>query len=111
MIARAYVYQGDWVADCPRNDCGNAEFLMEPVVVRGPRVLRKPVFRCTNCQLLAEVDWPKDIDGIMEVLDRRPVPQTRNWYPEGHGTAVKFRVPHGQTVKDLLDENTEHGVE
>lgn len=110
--ARAYVYQGEWVADCTRQpDCGNVEFLMEPVMKGGPRINPKPVFLCSNCTMMAAIDWPHDMLGIMEVLGRRPVPQTRNWYPRDHVTAVRHRIPHGQSVADLQAENREHGVE
>jgi hypothetical protein len=46
----------------------------------------------------------------MAVLELRPIPHTRNWYPAGHETAVRFGIPDGQTVGQLRDENAEHGV-
>lgn len=110
--ARAYVYSGEWVADCPRA-CGNVEYLFAQTRPGGPRELRAGQFFCSYCKLIAEIDWPADdlMRDIMEVLRLRPVPHNRNWYPQDHETAVRFRVAHGQTVQELRDENAEHGIE
>lgn len=112
--ARAYVYSGDWVADCPRPGCANAEHLyarLNPRDPRSPRVVQLPSFKCSNCHMDAIIDWPEYMSEIMAVLELRPVPETRNWYPEHHETALRFRVPHGQTIAQLREENAEHGVE
>lgn len=108
--ARAYVYSGDWVADCPREGCGNVEHLFTPINRGAPRTVRKPFYACSYCGMEAEIKWPRNMDGIMEVLMKRPVPSNRNWYPKDHSVAVKFRLPHGQSIEDLRDENAEHGV-
>lgn len=115
--ARAYVYAGEWVADCPRppdpvtgKGCGGVEFLYTPAQMNGPRVLRRPFFHCSNCGHQAVIDWPVHEHEILAVLTKRPVPQNRNWYPSDHPVAVNFRIPHGQSIRDLLDENEEHGV-
>lgn len=110
MPARAYIYNGEWVADCTRPGCGNVEFLYTPARPGGDRVHVKPIFVCSNCGHQAVIDWPGERDVLMAVLSRRPIPQTRNWYPSDHPVAVNFRIPHGQSVKDLMDENEEHGV-
>jgi len=118
MPARAYVYSGDWVAECPRPGCANVEFLhllRYPDRKPGPgnpRDVRKAVYGCTNCLLVCGVDWPDesfkaDVD---TVLGMRPIPHTRNWYPEDHRIALAFGLPHGQTVTELLAENLDHGV-
>lgn len=114
--ARAFVYHGDWVAECPRPDCGNVEHLFDPVNpnVRGaPRTVPRPLFRCTYCGLAdVGIEWPpeRDMLGITVVLQQRPVPHTRNWFPADHRLAVATRVEHGQTVDDLVSENHEHEV-
>lgn len=116
--ARAYVYSGEWVADCTRPDCGNVEFLFglrSPAHPPGPanrREIRKPVFLCSYCQQMAEIDWPADsfMEAAMAVLAQRPIPATRNWYPKDHATAVAFHVEHGQSVDELRQENEAHGV-
>lgn len=108
--ARAYVYSGDWVADCVRTGCGNVEYLYTPSVPGGVRHLRKPIFMCSNCGAQAVIDWPDHEMEILSVLSRRPVPQNRNWYPKDHPVAVNFRLEHGQSIRDLLDENEAHGV-
>ncbi len=114
-MARAYVYHGDWVSDCPREGCGNVEHLfgrMNPRDPMSPRTVRHVVFHCTYCGMQAEIDWPTEgaMDAILAVLMLRPVPHNRNWYPKDHTTAVRFRVPHGQSVDDLKQENRDHGV-
>jgi hypothetical protein len=111
--ARAYVYAGDWVSDCPRAGCGGVEHLYERANPRNPaspRVVAKPEFRCSYCQMTAPIEWPPNMAELMSVLMLRPIPHTRNWYPKDHDTAVRFRVPHGQTVDELREENREHGV-
>jgi len=114
-FARPYVYAGEWVADCPREDCGNT-ILMTRKDDRDRGVAWTPYerinrFECGYCGYETNsVHWPKDTALILDVLDCRPIPHTRNWYPEGHITAVKSGTPDGQTVADLIRENTEHGV-
>lgn len=111
--ARAYVYSGMWVADCPRA-CGNVEPLFDrtnPRDPNSPRTVRRTGFHCTYCHQLADIEWSPNEAEIMEVLERRPVPHNRNWYPAEHETAIKFRIAHGQSVQDLRDENAEHGVQ
>jgi hypothetical protein len=113
-FARAYVYAGEWVADCPSR-CGNVELL---TVKRdadrsraGVKGTRKESFYCSYCHMIAtSIHWPENADEIMEILDRRPVPHTRNWYPEGHITALEFSIPDGQTAEELLAENDQHGI-
>jgi hypothetical protein len=111
--ARAYVYAGDWVADCPRA-CGNVEHLYaraNPRNPTSPRIMQLPAFSCSYCKLAgASIDWPPNMADIMAVLMLRPIPHTRNWYPADHDTAVKHRIPHGQSVDELRAENAEHNV-
>lgn len=111
--ARAYIYHSEWVADCPRDSCGNTEFLFQkqnPRSARSPRTLRRQVFRCSYCGLTAPIEWAPNEEELMMVLMVRPVPHTRNWYPKGHPTALKFRLPDGQTIHDLVEEAREHGI-
>jgi hypothetical protein len=112
LRARAYVYTGDWVADCPRPGCSNVEHLFEPVQPRGPRIRQKSLFICSHCGEQAVIDWPSQdfMFAVMEILVKRPVPSNRNWYPADHETAVRFRIEHGQSLDDLRAENEEHGV-
>lgn len=110
--ARAYVYAGDWVADCPRA-CGSVEHCFARTNPRdpgSPRLLQLPEFRCSYCGMTAPIDWPDHMAEIMAVLMLRPVPHNRNWYPADHDVALRFRIPHGQTVDDLREENRAHGV-
>lgn len=103
LAARAYCNHGRWVADCPRQYCGNAIALLP----------KETQFHCAGeggCQLLTEVEWPRDADAIWEALDVRPVPGTRNWAPAGHRQAIACNVPDGQTVAELIAENHERGA-
>ena len=95
--ARARVNHGRWIADCPRPHCANA-IRLEP---------RQGAFHCGGeggCQMVAPVEWPADADAIWAVLLERPVPGTRNWYPDGHDEALRMRLPHGQSPAELRDE-------
>lgn len=106
--AVAYVLRGEWVAACPRDECTNVEFL-DPA--RHPRTrCTKQTFYCTYCQMMTAIRWPHNADEIMEPLNRRPIPRTRNWYPKDHPEAVAYRIEHGQSVADLWAENKDHGV-
>lgn len=109
-VARAYVYSGEWVADCPREGCSNVEFLHRPSRRGGPRDVQVGFYLCSYCGAQAEISWPDTRHGILAVLARRPLPDTRNWYPADHPVAVRFGLPHGQSIKDLEDENEAHGV-
>lgn len=95
--ARVYVNGGRVIADCPM-DCGSA-LVMEPGA---------PVYHCSECGHLCEVEWPDNLNEIMGALQRRPIPKTRNWFPSGHSLALRAGCPHGQTVKELEDETAEH---
>lgn len=109
-VARAYVYTGDWVADCPRDECGNVEYLYTASRMNGPRDVRRAFFHCSYCGMQSGVSWPDNEHEILQVLSYRPVPANRNWYPQDHPVAINFRLPHGQSIRQLLDENAEHGV-
>jgi hypothetical protein len=110
--ARAYVYHGEWVADCPRS-CGNVEFLFNKQNPRrkdSPRTIRKTAFVCSYCSLTAPIEWAQDETAITMTLNVRPIPHTRNWYPKGHPVALRYRLPDGQTIHELVEEAREHGV-
>lgn len=102
--ARARVNHGRWIADCPRPHCANA-IRLEP---------GQATFHCAGeggCQMAASIEWPPDADEIWAVLLERPVPGTRNWYPDGHFEAVQLGLPHGQSVAELRDETRDHESE
>lgn len=106
----AYVYEGQWVADCPAG-CGSVEFLYTQSRMNGPRDVRRTFFQCSYCGYASDhMVWPRREHEIIEILMRRPVPRNRNWYPKDHPVAIQFRLPHGQTPEDLRAENEEHGV-
>jgi hypothetical protein len=91
--ARAYVNHGRWIADCPR-DCGSALILQNG----------QGGYHCPECGHLTTVEWPADVEGITAALMERPIPKTRNWFPEGHTLALRAGCEHGQTVQQLRDE-------
>lgn len=100
--ALAYVYSGAWVAECPAL-CGNVQAMSRDDA---------GLYHCGYCQEISGISWPAEQQTVlmMEVLERRPNPSNRNWYPQDHPVAVRFGIPHGQSVQDLLDENAEHGI-
>lgn len=100
LHARAYVNWGKWIADCPM-DCGSALALEA----------RQVAYACPECKGVALVSWPDNVDEITDVLAERPVPRTRNWYPSGHDLALRFGMPHGQSVSELREEARDHGVD
>jgi hypothetical protein len=108
VSAFAYVNHGRWVADCPRDFCVSAECVWHPE--RADKWPWTNRFTCTNCGLVAPVQWPAEWREITRVLWERPVPQTRNWYHANNDTAIIGHLPHGQTVDDLVAENREFGV-
>jgi len=117
MAARAYLYRGGWVADCPRSGCANTEplFLLNGRIAPSrllPGVVQLNAVHCSNCGLDAPVEWPdaKFMDLADAVVSCRPLPYTRNWYPAGHENAVRWGIDHGQTIAELLEENDAHGV-
>lgn len=100
----AYVHHGTWAAECPQL-CGNVERATE--ADGSP----KTMLQCSYCLAISPlVIWPPDAEEIWAVLLLRPVPHTRNWYPQDHRIAVTHNIPHGQTVQDLRDENADHNV-
>ena len=86
----AFVNHNRWVATC---ECGGAE-----VVDPGD-----PVFYCFSCfndetkGRTRKVTFPTDRSDIENVLEVRKNPYNRNW------------LVH-ETLKDLEDENTQHGL-
>lgn len=115
--AIAFVLYGDWVSECPMPYCENVEHLFEkvnPRVPTSPRLVPKNGFICSNCGLQVPIGWPEPglMAGVMDVLNRRPVPQTRNWFPADLPFAVRQNIKdHGQTVDDLKAENSAYGVD
>lgn len=108
--AFAYVYGGEWVADCPAG-CNNVEFVYEKTFMNGPRDRRRNFFQCSHCGFACEkIVFPRREHEILEILMKRPDPSTRNWYPQDHPVAIKFHLPHGQSPADLVAESEEHGV-
>lgn len=84
---QARVYASQWIGDCP--------------VCRSASVLDfgTPIWECRDCGTSIEVYWPSnDVRrGVERLLSLRPIAHTRNWFP-------------GETLHDLLAENTEHGI-
>jgi hypothetical protein len=105
MIARAYVNWGRWLADCPRDGCLYA-FALKP----GQERYECRTKNGEGCGAEATIEWPADAEQIDAELKRRPLQQTRNWFPRDHELAVATNSPHGQSVADLRAEAELHGV-
>jgi hypothetical protein len=95
--ARAYVNHGRWIADCPV-ECGSA-LSLDP---------KQVTYHCPECKWMGQIEWPDNADEIWETLQERRIPRTRNWFPSGHVLALRSGSPHGQTVKELLEETAEN---
>lgn len=89
-LAYAEANWGRWICKCPAGMCTNA--------VQVER--RQERFECAgsgSCGWTSPIQWPADPDAIEMLLRRRPDAKTRNWLP-------------GETLEDLLAENTAHGL-
>jgi hypothetical protein len=104
VSTRAYVNHGRWVAHCATPSCAGAERVWPGGKVQHRDKIPLPfgvtaagVLHCANCGRTSSVEFPVDRKQINKILGRRPVPETRNWFP-------------GETVEDLNVENTVNGV-
>lgn len=94
-VAVARVNHGRWIADCPTEGCGGAEFVS----------LAGQPFFCCECRNAATDNTPIPVvlpdeqtrDQVTVYLCARPDAETRNWDPE-------------ETVKQLQRENRDHGI-
>lgn len=96
-FALAYFNWGRWVVDCPANDCGSAALLEKG----------QGIFHCPECKYVSKVMWPYNVDEITEVLEIRDK-RHRNWFPANHDLALRFNLPHGQTIEELREETEVH---
>lgn len=103
-VARAYINQGRWVADCPRPHCTNAQLLAPGQMTFDCGILETGLRSPSGCNLICEIDWPPNAAELLAELERRPVPGTRNWFPADHELAMRANCPHGQSVADLDTE-------
>jgi hypothetical protein len=125
MVAttQAYVNWGRWVADCPKIGCTSAQQLRgsEPpdpeqydLLVSATENVSKwkrdAIFYCTNCGMLASLQWPEPAieKAIFQELLRRPAVSNRNWYPKGHSFATAHGLRQGQTVAELKRETEDN---
>lgn len=94
---QAYINHGRWVVDCGRQYCGNAEALAP----------NQATYVCAGhgaCGWQGMVEWPHNAQELMDALNLRPVPATRNWFPHGHELGMRCGAPLGQSVQELIDE-------
>lgn len=96
-FALAYINWGRWVAECPAG-CGFA-------LVLSPG---QSTLHCRECNSLTRVSWPFDADALMAALEVRPDKRNRNWFPVNHDLALRFNLPHGQSVAELHEETEAH---
>jgi hypothetical protein len=102
MRTQAYLYCGNWVADCPRDGCSNTEPLGAPAAV----------VVCRYCGQVSDLVWPTTefMELATAVLSLRPLPHNRNWYPQDHPNATAWGIETGQDIDALRQENLAHGV-
>jgi hypothetical protein len=90
VMVAVVVNDGRWIVQCPT--CRSAQW--------AAKTDRR--FMCVECgnadhgHQWVTVEWPDEIEAIESALEARP-PGNRHWLP-------------GQTVADLVAENTAHGV-
>lgn len=95
VAATARVNGSRWIADCPHPDCNGAEYVS----------FVDPFLFCHECRNAAvdnqmiKIEIPSDRlrSQVESYLVARPIAATRNWIPS-------------ETVKQLRDENREHGI-
>lgn len=103
-MARAYYNHGQWIADCPRPGCTNAQALTPAQWAFDCGALPSGLRTVGGCNLVSPIDWPPNAAEITAELEKRPVPGTRHWFPADHGLAILSHSPHGQSVAELADE-------
>lgn len=87
----AYINHGRWVGDCPF--CPGAELIFQDTIA----------FLCLSCFneeanfKLLPIAFPLNTTEIEGILEKRPMPSTRNWLPD-------------ETARMLKDENKIMGV-
>jgi hypothetical protein len=92
---------GRWIVDCPA--CSSALAVDPEWGWFNPQVgavEARGFFRCWDCGLTAEVEWPPDelVYGAERLLMMRPDPKNRNFDPKS------------ETLNDLMWENGAHGI-
>lgn len=92
---------GRWIVDCPA--CSSALAVDPEWGWFDPRnnvAESRGFFRCWDCGLTGEVEWPPDelIGSAERLLMMRPDPKTRNFDPQL------------ETLNDLMWENGAHGI-
>lgn len=95
-MAQVYMNWDRWVVDC-EGGCGSA-YKVEP---------DQSSLVCDalgGCGVFMRLDWPHNREALETELRRRPLESTRNWFPSEHPLAVMNNRPHGQSVKDLVEE-------
>lgn len=104
----AWVCRGKWVVSC------DAEWREGKCM---EQILAQPgePFFCPNCLnglnggLARPVEFPRNIREIESILLRRAIPDTRNWYPDYAARNPSGGWLPGETIRDLVREQVEHG--
>jgi len=96
MDGFVYVNHGRVIVDCPA-ECGSAYKIV-------PGQTQQLCNAAGGCTALFSLVIPVNLADLVTELDKRPKPQTRNWFPEGHSLALRANLPQGQTVEDLRAE-------
>jgi hypothetical protein len=100
LKAVAWMYSGQWVADCPRPTCFNVEKRGQ-CDDRTTGGLTADQFYCRpshgGCGVRCAVEWPYRITEIEKLVLARPFKDNQNWRP-------------GEDLLDLLGENLQHGI-
>lgn len=109
--AYAYVSHGVWVAGCPRLWCVHADHFGPGPLTGRIGGLTRDSFSCLYCGLQCASIWPDNAEDIWRVLQARPQPETRNWWPgEELDALVVDNLMHGLVDPDSLRDRKEKAV-
>lgn len=104
--ALAYLNFGNWVVDCPEPGCFDARAVYAARVKDGP-IERHDWDVCANGHRFEiEMPPPRLEAAIVAAVSQRPFESDRAWYPQGHRRAILAGQVVGQTVDELIAENT-----
>jgi hypothetical protein len=87
-----FANEGRWIAQCPDRACRSAQLACKT----DPRFMCHECANRENAGKWLPLKWPRNVGKIEALLAKRVV-VNQNWLP-------------GETLKDLLADNLEHGI-
>jgi hypothetical protein len=105
----AYLNHNRWVCDCPESGCTDARLVYEVDPRTGvPTGRRLSEDVCAKGHPFEIVMPPPGFEArVTAAVADRVDDADKSWYPQGHTRAALAGLPTGQSVDDLIEENTE----